>query len=204
MVIVVCLIQLFRLKDIIEKSGFISSEKVSSLRLLLSGALASLPPTCLQASHFRPIHDTVLSELALLPSRLSAYEAGLPIIPDSNTTTPSVEDTPSLQHIENCLRIVDRFLLGLGRWNDDDSGEEDETLCARVIDGHDQEELASGLATLSMVTTILLNDPAYNEHYTIGDASFMMQFSYPLADRSSILVSLIKQPISVSSRLSAS
>lgn len=172
-------IQLSRLRDIIEKSVFASSNKKASLRLLLSGALASLPPSCLRASHFRPIHNTLLSELALLPSRLTAYEAGLPIIPESSTSVPLIDSTPSLEHIEHCLRIVDGYLLGLGRWNDDGTGEEEETLCARVTDGHEQEGLAIGLATLSIVTTILLNDSSRDEHYAIGEISFMIRL-HPL------------------------
>lgn len=172
-------IQLSRLRDIIEKSVFISSNKNPSLRLLLSGALASLPSSCLQLSHFRPIHDTLLSELALLPSRLTAYEAGLPLIPESYTSASLIDSMPSLEHIEHCLRIVDGYLLGLGTWNDDGAGKKEETSCARVTDGHEQEGLASGLATLSIVTTILLNDPSRDEHYAIGEASSMIRPVFP-------------------------
>lgn len=176
MIIVVRLIQLYRLKEIIEKSDLTSSNKVPSLRLLLSGALASLPLSCLQASHFRPIHDTLLSELALLPSRLFAYEAGLHIIPESYTSTSLIDDAPSLEHVEHCLRIVDGFLLGQGRWNSEDAGEVERGLCARVVNGGEQEGLATGLATLSMLTTILLNDDAHDEHYVIGKAFLIRSY----------------------------
>lgn len=175
-------IQLSRLRDIIEKSVSTSSNKKASLRLLLSGALASLPPSCLQASHIRPIHDTLLSEIALLPSRLTAYEAGLPIMPESYNSAPLADSTPYLEHIEHCLRIFDSYLLGLRRWNDDGAGEEEESLCVRVTDGHGQEGLASGLATLIIVTTILLNDPSRDEHYAIGEALSMIHPFSPLTN----------------------
>ena len=46
----------------------------------------------------------------MLPARLAAYHAGLSLLPPQGPT--SYMDTPSLLHLDNCLRLLDSCLLG--------------------------------------------------------------------------------------------
>lgn len=135
--------------------------------MLLSGALVSLPSSCFQAYHFLLVHKSLLSELSLLPSRLSAYETGLPLLPQSANAVS--EDTLSLEHIEYCLRIVDGLLLGAANWDPIDADSKEVAQASAVINGEEQEELASKLVTLVMVTNIMLVDHSYDEQYSIGE-----------------------------------
>lgn len=52
-----------------------------------------------------PLINELLREMDTLPSRLESYKIGLPLIPDTSY------DTPDLQHISNCLRILENSLL---------------------------------------------------------------------------------------------
>lgn len=50
------------------------------------------------------------SELALVPRRLDALASGLPLL--SLSSSSPYPGTPSLHHIEHCLRLFDAYLLG--------------------------------------------------------------------------------------------
>ncbi|KAF7973917.1 hypothetical protein HWV62_13968 [Athelia sp. TMB] len=100
----------------LRKFGVARTEKASiSNRLLLSHALCAFPPSTLSPSQITTILASLRSELALIPPRLSAYSTGLPLLPPPSSN--SHLDTPSFPHIENCLRLVDSFVLG--QWNTD-------------------------------------------------------------------------------------
>ncbi|VDB95591.1 unnamed protein product [Peniophora sp. CBMAI 1063] len=124
------------------------------LRAHLSLALSSLHPSALSPAHIPSLLDSLLPDLALLPSRLAGYSAGLPLLPDS-----SVPDGPSLEHIRHCLTMLDAFLLN--RWGSekDDSGRAE-----ALVEGRSAEctELAEGLLALAASCRILLSE-ASNE-----------------------------------------
>ena len=70
---------------------------------------------------------------------------------------------PLFAHIENCLRIIDSFLLG--RWAEDDDRD---SLCDDIVNGDGQEALADGLVALCAVGNIMLKVPEYAPHYNLG------------------------------------
>jgi hypothetical protein len=52
--------------------------------------------------------QSLLTELALLRPRLDAYTSGMALLPSK------LSDIPDLEHIDNCLRIIDSFLIDSG------------------------------------------------------------------------------------------
>ncbi|KAG9311646.1 hypothetical protein JVU11DRAFT_7881 [Chiua virens] len=80
-----------------------------SARFFVSSSLSTLPPYLL-ADHYLPtLLSNLQTELKLLEPRITAYESGLPLIPSA---TVDSSGTPSLFHIEACLRLLDSYLLG--------------------------------------------------------------------------------------------
>ncbi|KAA1473034.1 hypothetical protein DENSPDRAFT_839449 [Dentipellis sp. KUC8613] len=147
---------------ILKKSGLAPpSTTCPPLRQLLSQTLSTLPPTHFHPEHFVFIHRTLLPELALLPSRLSAYTAGLSLLPDSSL---ALDDTPSFEHIENCLGLVDSFLLG--RWAE---SEESSEVGDDLINGDKQEDMTEGLVTLCVVCNIVLKHEEYEELHAVAN-----------------------------------
>lgn len=86
-----------------------------SNRLLISLSLAALPPSVHHSTGLSTILSSLEAELVPLSARVSAYAAGLPLLPA--VSADSHADLPSLSHIDNCLRLLDAYLLG--RWEDD-------------------------------------------------------------------------------------
>ncbi|THH17311.1 hypothetical protein EW146_g3475 [Bondarzewia mesenterica] len=146
---------------IIKKSGLVTLEDCPPLRQLISLCLATLHPRSLRSNQFRFMHETLLPELSLLPPRLSAYAAGLPLLPERSLS--SGPDTPSFDHIEHCLRILDSFLLG--RWTEDD---ERDSLCDDVISSQGQEDLMDGLVSVCVACNIILKDTELKDHHAIA------------------------------------
>lgn len=146
---------------IVKKSGLSTAGDCPSFRQLISQSLSTLHAHHLHPDRFRSIYDSLLSELSLSPLRLSAYAAGLPLLPEPSSSTPL--DVPLFAHIENCLRIIDSFLLG--RWAEDDDRD---SLCDDIVNGDGQEALADGLVALCAVGNIMLKVPEYASHYNLG------------------------------------
>ncbi|KAI0317321.1 hypothetical protein OF83DRAFT_1058862 [Amylostereum chailletii] len=131
------------------KSGLLSS-KTCHLRQLVSYCLAALPPSALRPYNLPSVHGSLVPELLPLPSRISAFAAGLPLLSEDT------EDTPDFQHIENCLSLFDSFLLG--RWSED---EQKVQLCHDIINGEGQDDLSRSLLSLCIVTHTILRDKRY-------------------------------------------
>ncbi|TFY75736.1 hypothetical protein EWM64_g8276 [Hericium alpestre] len=140
---------------IIKKSGLCSSETCPPVRQLISQTLSALPSSSLQPTYFLAIYRSLVPELAILPSRLSAYTAGLRLLPDSSSES---SEMPAFEHTENCLSILDSFLLG--RWAET---EEPNELGDDVINGERQEDLIEGLVTLCVVCSIMLVREEFEE-----------------------------------------
>lgn len=53
---------------------------------------------------------TLRAELGLIPPRVNAYISGLALFPPQFPA--SLSEQPSFEHIENCLKLLDSWLLG--------------------------------------------------------------------------------------------
>ncbi len=159
---------------ITNKSELVSDEERPSLRQLLSKALASLPPSVHRPSNLEALCSTLLTALSSLPHRLSGYAAGLPLLPDPSEFTQS-PGIPQLDHIANCLDILDSFLLG--RWA---TTEEQSQIHHDLINGNEQEGLAEGLATLCAMCNIILRNGEFEDFIPIGTEfrRVLLSFSY--------------------------
>ena len=158
---------------IVKKSGLSTAGDCPSFRQLISQSLSTLHAHHLHPDRFRSIYDSLLSELSLSPLRLSAYAAGLPLLPEPSSSTPL--DVPLLAHIENCLRIIDSFLLG--RWAEDDDRD---SLCDDIVNGDGQEAPTDGLVVLCAVGNIMLKVPEDALHYNLGSVCPFLSLGKPL------------------------
>lgn len=133
--------------------------KISN-RLLVSVTLIALPPHLHSAHPLSSVLNTLSSELDSISSRVSAYSSGLSLFPSSLSS--SSLDSPSLLLIDNCLRLLDSFLLG--RWT------------AEVEEGYGNDRLGSqregGLATALMnlcaACDVISRDDEYLDQFTTG------------------------------------
>ncbi|KDQ60305.1 hypothetical protein JAAARDRAFT_602540 [Jaapia argillacea MUCL 33604] len=98
-----------RLRGFVSKSGIFSSDPWISTRLCISEALATLSPSLLDPELLPAVASSLISEMRLLPPRITAYSAGMSMLPLSQTS--AFLDLPSLRHIGNCLKLLDSFLL---------------------------------------------------------------------------------------------
>ncbi|KAI0053231.1 hypothetical protein FA95DRAFT_1482207 [Auriscalpium vulgare] len=148
---------------IVNKSGLAPTDACPALRQLLTQALAKVPPSLHQPSAFVTLHKSLIAELSLVPSRLVAYDAGLPLIPDP-APPGFAQEAPELAHIEACLVILDAFLLG--RWAESD---ERPSLCDDVVNGEKQEELIDGLMSLCVACNAMLRGSADDDLFDMAD-----------------------------------
>ena len=112
-------------------------------------SLATLPPILLHSSYIPTLSPTLLSELSLIPSRISGYLTGLPLLPQSHTDF----STPSFACVECCLRLLESYLLG--RW--DRKGTSDDAPACEVLDSN-RGEIIEGLLACSLATDILVRE----------------------------------------------
>jgi hypothetical protein len=122
------------------------------------GILSILPPKLLPSSAISSIADHLLSEIRLVPARLEAYAAGLPIM------SPSADaDLPALEDIEHCLRLFDSYLLG--RWADKGEDEATNMVWQSSVA---RTTLVAGLVALCTTASILVSDPEEEDLHETG------------------------------------
>jgi hypothetical protein len=95
--------------------------------------------------------QTLRSELHLVPPRISAYISGLSLLPPSSSA--SYSDTPSFEHIENCLRLLDSFLLG--QWASPTRGDENVQVGREALDEDRESGFAKELVGLCVVSELM-------------------------------------------------
>lgn len=86
---------------------------------------------------------------------------------------------PSFEHIENCLRLLDSFLLG--QWvpanGDADDGDGDERLNrSKILDGDREDGLAHELVALCIITELIVQSPQDKD--VDGDSQQFIGMSY--------------------------
>ena len=96
---------------------------------------------------------TLRSDLYLLRPRILAYTSGLSLFPPPSLT--SFSDTPSFEHIENCLRLLDSFLLS--QWASP-TGEESESaqMGKEALDKDRERGLAKELVAVGVVSELMM------------------------------------------------
>ncbi|KZT68954.1 hypothetical protein DAEQUDRAFT_307759 [Daedalea quercina L-15889] len=142
-----------------KKSGLFEPGETISNRLLVSTALAALPSACQDTAHASSLLHAFHHELDPLPSRLSIYESGLPIL--SEPSVSASVDAPGFGHADNCLRLLDSYLLG--RWTNNDSSQ-GSSADARLDPGR-EDDLAAGIASLCCVCDVVARDLEHEEHF---------------------------------------
>jgi len=113
-----------------------------STQLLVSQTLVSLSPVFFRFEDVSILRNHMARELSLVIPLLTTYLAGLPLLP----SPPSHLEIPSFQHLGNCLRLFDAFLLR--RWDQGRGG------ASHIICEHD-EDIATGLVSLCLVAEAL-------------------------------------------------
>ncbi|KAJ3558253.1 hypothetical protein NM688_g1032 [Phlebia brevispora] len=126
-----------------------------SNRLLMSFTLSRLPAGSIPIQNLSSLLGSLVGELACLPSRISAYTAGLHLLQPLSAS--SYKESPSLAHIDNCLRLLDEILLH--RWDDDDDDPDGDPQHGRknraFLDRAKDKGLARALVSLCVVTDLL-------------------------------------------------
>ncbi|EMD31914.1 hypothetical protein CERSUDRAFT_119234 [Gelatoporia subvermispora B] len=119
-----------------------------SCRLLISFPLVALPSWMLEHKHLSAVLRSLSSELDPISARISSYTSGLSIFPSSIN-----QDLLSLHYIDNCLHLLDAFLLG--RWSAED---DNDTGHAHQLDAQRQAGLGKALIALCIACDILVRD----------------------------------------------
>ncbi|KAI0711190.1 hypothetical protein C8T65DRAFT_708168 [Cerioporus squamosus] len=140
-----------------KKSGIFDEEDPISNRLLISQALVIVSPTAHTLSHLPSLIQSLTSELNLLPSRIDAYVSGLSLFPPHGPS--SYIDTPSILHLDNCLRLLDSCLLGSWAIYGEETDAQAERLDALREDG-----FAKAIMALCVSCNIILQDGSLEEH----------------------------------------
>ncbi|RPD65599.1 hypothetical protein L226DRAFT_543211 [Lentinus tigrinus ALCF2SS1-7] len=140
-----------------KKSGLFDEEDPISNRLLISQALVVVSPSAHTFSHLPSLIQSLTSELNLLPSRVDAYISGLLLFPPEGPT--SYMDTPSILHLDNCLRLLDSCLLGSWSITGDEVGAQTQRLNALREEG-----FARAVVALCVSCNIILQDNSLEEH----------------------------------------
>ncbi|KAF8582585.1 hypothetical protein K439DRAFT_1413240 [Ramaria rubella] len=91
---------------IVNKSELLKPYSHLSTRLLASYTLSRITPSSYPDQLFSVVLASLIEELILVRPRLDAYISGLALLPSA------APDIPDLEHIDQCLRILDTFLLG--------------------------------------------------------------------------------------------
>lgn len=118
-------------------------------------------PSAHTLAHLPSLMQSLTSELSLLPSRVDAYISGLSLFPPQGPS--SHIDTPSILHLDNCLRLLDSCLLG--SWSI--SGEETSAQ-AQSLNALREGGFAKGVMALCVSCNIILQDSSLEEHRATG------------------------------------
>lgn len=135
-----------------------------SNRLLISHALAAVLPSAHALTHLPALLHTLTAEINLLPSRVDAYTSGLSLFPPQGPS--SYVETPSLRHLDDCLRLLDTCLLGL--WS---IPGEDEDARVQELTKLREGGFAAGLIALCVSCNTILQDNNLQEHRQAGGIS---------------------------------
>ncbi|KAI0635244.1 hypothetical protein C8Q77DRAFT_1054507 [Trametes polyzona] len=144
-----------------KKSGLLEESDIISNRLLISQSLAIVSPSAHNLSHLPTLLQTLTAEINPLPSRVSAYTSGLSLFPPQGPT--SFKDTPSLLHLDNCLRLLDSCLLGSWSISADELGTQ-----AAQIDQLREQGFAKSLVALCVACGIILLDTELEDHRVVA------------------------------------
>ncbi|KAI1798133.1 hypothetical protein LXA43DRAFT_875771 [Ganoderma leucocontextum] len=140
-----------------KKSGIFDDSDIVSNRLLISHGLAVVSPSAHTFAHLPALLHTLTVEISLLPSRVAAYISGLSLFPPQGPS--SYVETPSLLHLDDCLRLLDTCLLGL--WSI--SGEDEDARAQKLIELR-EGGFAAGLIALCVSCNTILHDNSLKEH----------------------------------------
>lgn len=86
-----------------------------------------------------PVLKAVSPDLKVLSARLESFLIGLPILP------PPSYDAPDLQHVDNCLRLIEAILLA----SDSNDGPRDYLEPSRIA-------IVNGLISTSVVCQVVI------------------------------------------------
>ena len=132
-----------------------------SSRLLVSHALAAISPSAHTLSHLPALLHSLHAELHPLPSRVHAYTSGLSLFPPQGPS--SYMDTPSLLHLDNCLRLLDSYLIG--SWT---IPPEDTSSQPASMDQFRDQGNVKALVALCVSCTIIQLDKDLEEYRPVG------------------------------------
>ena len=99
----------------------------------------------------------------MLPSRVAAYTSGLSLFPPQGPS--SYLETPSLLHLDDCLRLLDTCLLG--SWSI--SSEQDDARMERLEELR-EGDFAPAIIALSVSCNVILHDDGLEEHRATGES----------------------------------
>lgn len=133
-----------------------------SNRSLISHALAGVSPSAHTLAHLPALLHTLTAEISLLPSRAAAYTSGLSLFPPQGPS--SYMETPSLRHLDDCLRLLDTCLLGL--WSI--SGEDEDVRTQKLAELRGSG-FAAGLIALCVSCNTILHDNSLEERRQTGE-----------------------------------
>ncbi|KAI0937575.1 hypothetical protein AcV7_003573 [Taiwanofungus camphoratus] len=139
-----------------KKSGLLEDGDIISNRLLISLTLTALPPPFHKHQHISSLLTSFTLELGPLSSRLSAYTSGLSLLP--SLSSASSLDSISFSHVDNCLRLLDSFLLGC--WAD---AEAEELPDSRRLNAEREEGLGDALMALCTACGVISRDTQYQK-----------------------------------------
>ncbi|KAI0777752.1 hypothetical protein BD413DRAFT_467628 [Trametes elegans] len=144
-----------------KKSGLFDDSDVISSRLLISQALTQVAPSTHTVSHLPALLHSLSAEINPLPARISAYLSGLSLFPPEGPS--SYLDTPSLLHIDNCLRLLDSCLLG--SWSI--SAEDIDTQTSQLEELR-ETHFAESVVALCVGCSVILLDRDFEDYRTVA------------------------------------
>ncbi len=132
-----------------------------SNRLLISQALVVVSPSAHTISHLPSLLRSLSSEINLLPTRVAAYTAGLSLFPPQSSS--SYMETPSILHLDYCLRLLDSCLLGLWSISRDDTATQ-----TRTLHQLREEQFSKAVLALCVSCDIILRESGVNARRATG------------------------------------
>ena len=122
-----------------------------------------MSPSAHTLSHLPSLLHSLTAEISLLPSRVAAYTSGLSLFPPQGPS--SYLETPSLLHLDDCLRLLDTCLLG--SWSI--SSEQDDARMERLEELR-EGDFAAAIIALCVSCNVILHDDGLEEHRATGES----------------------------------